>query len=346
MTNKTANAKGFTLVELLVVIAIIGVLIGMLLPAVQNVREAARRSACSNNLRQLTLGILNYESALGELPPGIRNDFGANVGANNWMGTWSWGTFLLPYVEQQGIYDVLDPSSDSLASRLSDPAVVDAVATPLETFRCPSDGSAQDTNDARRFFDSNGNQVEKVGLSNFVACNTHSWPIWTDFDVDGNGNIGAAEQVTGAFSGDRPKQLRDILDGTSNTILLGERVFGNGFMDSSIAPGIQEAFPRAANIYGTRGLGHGNGDNNQSYHAWHGIVDATFCGHGFINDYNYWEKARAASSRHPGGVNFGLTDGSVQFVRESIEHIGRFSEVDSVYERLLAIADGQVVGEY
>lgn len=346
MHSKPSNPTGFTLVELLVVIAIIGVLIGMLLPAVQSVREAARRSACSNNMRQITLGMLNYESALGELPPGIRNDFGPNVGANNWMGTWSWGTLLLPYVEQQGIFDVLDPRSGSLASRLTDPSVVEAVAMPLEIFRCPSDGTAPDSNDARRFFDSNGNQVEGVGLSSYVASNTHSWPIWTKFDADGNGTIGTGEVVTGAFSGEGATKIRDILDGSSNTILVGERVFANGYMDPSIAPGILEAFPRAANIYGTRGLGHGNGSGSQEYHAWHGIVDATFCGHGFINDYNFWEKSRAASSRHPGGVNFGLTDGSIQFVRESIEHIGRFSDVDSVYERLLAIADGQVVGDY
>ncbi|MEM9410813.1 MAG: DUF1559 domain-containing protein [Planctomycetota bacterium] len=340
-----STRHGFTLVELLVVIAIIGVLIGMLLPAVQTVREAARRSACSNNMRQIVLAMMNYESAQGELPPGVRNDFGETVTGINWKGTWSWGTFVLPYMEEEGLYQLLDPQSGSLAERLLDPQVVVAVAKPLESFRCPSDGSADGTSTARPFFDDNGVQVEEVGLSNFVANNTHSWPLWTDVDRDNNGTVAASEMVTGAFGGDGARKLRDMRDGASNSILVGERVFANGYMDPTVGPGILEAFPRAANIYGTRGLGHTNGNNIQ-YNAWHGIVDATFCGHGFINDYNYWEKSRAASSRHPGGVNFGFADGSIRFTRDSIEHIGRFSEVDSVYERLLAIADGQVVGDY
>ncbi|MCH2179135.1 MAG: DUF1559 domain-containing protein, partial [Mariniblastus sp.] len=111
--NSSPKKKGFTLVELLVVIAIIGILIGMLLPAVQQVREAARRTTCANNARQLSLAMLNYESALGTFPPGLRCDTPADsagiIQDASWKTLWSWGTFVLPYVEQNNLYEVLNP---------------------------------------------------------------------------------------------------------------------------------------------------------------------------------------------------------------------------------------------
>ena len=106
------NRPAFTLVELLVVIAIIGILIGMLLPAVQQVREAARRSTCQNNLRQLALASLNYESAHQELPIGVRNNGSA---AYSTEGEWGWGTFLIPYIELNNAYDRLNPRNLALS---------------------------------------------------------------------------------------------------------------------------------------------------------------------------------------------------------------------------------------
>ena len=121
MTKRSRNA--FTLVELLVVIAIIGILIGMLLPAVQQVREAARRSKCQNNLRQIALGALNYESALMKFPKGVaypRNItlFDPSTDLNEML--FSWSTLIAPQIEQNNAYDVLDPRSMTAAARVLD----------------------------------------------------------------------------------------------------------------------------------------------------------------------------------------------------------------------------------
>ena len=128
----SSPSKGFTLVELLVVIAIIGILIGMLLPAVQQVREAARRTQCANNIKQLVLGIHSYigDSMSGTLPPGVRNDYmittpGATYGDTNdagWKTCWSWGTFILPKVEQQNLYDLLAPRGRGVLAAALSPA--------------------------------------------------------------------------------------------------------------------------------------------------------------------------------------------------------------------------------
>ena len=147
---KKLKRGAFTLVELLVVIAIIGILIGMLLPAVQQVREAARRSTCLNNVRQISLAALNYESALGEFPIGMQVESVGNVEpvADDLYGHWSWYALILPYVEQQNLYDVLNPKAGpSLADRLAQDrsagltAVADACRNPISLFLCASDSS-------------------------------------------------------------------------------------------------------------------------------------------------------------------------------------------------------------
>ena len=126
-----ARKQGFTLVELLVVIAIIGILIGMLLPAVQSVREAARRVNCANNVRQLGIGVHNYESAYQSLPYGVYSGWG-----------YTWTTIILPYIEQQPLFDIIpQPFSDDgfiPGSSEESLALTSLVQTPVATFICPS----------------------------------------------------------------------------------------------------------------------------------------------------------------------------------------------------------------
>ena len=123
MNRNQRNKTGFTLVELLVVIAIIGILIGMLLPAVQSVREAARRTQCQNNLRQIGLACLNYESARQQLPPGVTDDDSSLIDANH-----TGFVFLLPFMEQANLFDQFDLTTDWKS----------ATNAPLPTTCCPA----------------------------------------------------------------------------------------------------------------------------------------------------------------------------------------------------------------
>ena len=181
---------GFTLVELLVVVAIIGILIGMLLPAVQQVREAARRTACLNNLTQHGLAMHNYEFSFGSLPPGVIDKAGPiqNVATGQHV---SWTIHLLRFLEQNGVADNFDIEAGTYAG--SNAA---ARAMVMYPFTCPSQSLVMDT-------------TMTAGLSHYAGChNSVEAPI----DVDNDGLLFLNSAIT----------YGDIYDGSSNTILIGE----------------------------------------------------------------------------------------------------------------------------
>lgn len=290
----TLRRTGFTLVELLVVIAIIGVLIALLLPAVQQAREAARRMQCTNNLKQLSLAVHNYHDSLGTFPSGWILQSGHSGYPNG--NYWGWGTFVLPYIEQGNIYDRVNFSYEWVNKSSTGNPNAGLSLTPLTPFVCPSDtmgsiNSKQNDNGTSNYIGSYGNK--SLNAANYVTTNNHG--IFTR-----NSNVG----------------FRDITDGTSNTILFGERTgmqIGTTDFSAGLWVGVRSG-------EGGAYLCIGRGPNNATNYI------------NGINSTNAWELAH---SLHPGGANFGMCDGSVTFLPETITL--------TAYQYLIERDDSQVI---
>src|SRR5262245_50517771 len=187
--GRRGGRAAFTLVELLVVIAIIAILIGLLPPAVQKVREAAARTQCQNNLKQHGLAIHNHNDVMGRIPEGwVVNP----AVAGSPSPAWGWGTLILPYVEQDPLYNFLAPVLIAPFPAMPAPTATNGYQTRLKVFRCPSD-PGQDINVAHNNY----------GRSNYVIN----------------------REVSGPNVGNLPAYMaiQQIADGSSNTILVGER---------------------------------------------------------------------------------------------------------------------------
>jgi prepilin-type N-terminal cleavage/methylation domain-containing protein len=192
----STERAGFTLVELLVVIAIIGVLVALLLPAVQFARESARRTQCSNNLKQLVLGIHNHEGTYGYFP--------AAYEAPNFDPGWGWGAAILPFVEQKPLYEQAQVVTMKFGNGVSPAPPTPETQTKLKAFRCPSD-PAPDLNSMRLLH----------GMSNYrsVTGCTELLTFYADYDYGGV-----------MYQNSRTK-MKSITDGTSNTLVIGECMF-------------------------------------------------------------------------------------------------------------------------
>jgi prepilin-type N-terminal cleavage/methylation domain-containing protein/prepilin-type processing-associated H-X9-DG protein len=199
MSKCRAPRSGFTLIELLVVIAIIAILIGLLLPAVQKIREAANRMKCSNNLKQQVLGLHNYHDTTGTLPPAYSAP-GVEAG-------WGWTSLILPYVEQNNLYTQLKVASVKFGNPPASPTTAAQVPlgqTKLSVFRCPSD-TGPDLNPNRWNF----------GLSNYRAvAGPITYPLFF-----------ADQDMGGVMYQNSAVRLTDITDGTSGTLAVGECMF-------------------------------------------------------------------------------------------------------------------------
>ena len=217
--------QGFTLIELLVTIAVIAILIALLLPAVQMAREAARRTQCRNNLKQLGLALHNYHDTVGVLPPSHHGGFQAHMDSKRW----GWETFLLPYIDQGNLYQQLNPNQNSLFEVVFNDDLHPLLQVSVQTYLCPSDPSQPIADPNRDFTGPTINGVAfhfnhvgfKAATSNYVANFGDFWKpfyhLWSETELKGNGAMGM----------NSARKLTDIRDGSSNTFAASERTYAN-----------------------------------------------------------------------------------------------------------------------
>ncbi|MEM7785337.1 MAG: DUF1559 domain-containing protein [Planctomycetota bacterium] len=231
-TNMNANThlktKAFTLIELLVVIAIIGILVGMLLPAVQQVREAARRASCINNTRQLALAILNEETAVEKVPPGWNI---ANLSDPLSGPGWGWATFILPHIEQGNLYENLDLQRD-----VDDPIHSDLIQTQVPIFYCPSEAGARVVDLGEPV----GGGTPSGSFTSLMVSRCDYSGVFGVSEIDDSPLAGE-----GVFYGGSRTRFSDIRDGLSNTLLTGERTQRLGAVSwVGMVPTVDEPFAR------------------------------------------------------------------------------------------------------
>lgn len=331
------SPKGFTLVELLVVITIIGILIALLLPAVQAAREAARRAQCQNNLKQLSLAVLNYEATYKIFPPSaVFRNANIDTDTEHWA---NWVILILPFIEQQALYD-----SFNLAYPISHDVNRTQRGTILSVMLCPSDGGSRRVSFSRSGEGDNwarGNYGANASLGAYSTswrpaagptATQWTWPYSRGI-MGANASIGMAE----------------IRDGSSNTILLGE-------LRSGLAPVDRRGTwaltgPGSSSLW-MHGSDDGNGPNSctsasDNILGCSEIISAV--GQDTLNREcmgccsGCSSTQGAPRSRHTGGVHVSMADGSVRFISNFIEK-GTSWDLDPndflTWQRLNASADG------
>ncbi|SFJ50442.1 DUF1559 domain-containing protein [Planctomicrobium piriforme] len=347
MKKSSSTWSGFTLIELLVVIAIIAILIALLLPAVQQAREAARRSQCKNNLKQIGLAMQNYHDSYDLFPIG---------GASDYLRAplVSWQVRVLPYLDQAALYGQLDlagtlpAASYSAGNRSMVPYQILADGRQLRqvllpTVRCPSDalGSVRNTWALGNYGASLGSQFTQSNRHpSAAACepfNGFSEKTTNWGDTQNTSLVSGVISRAGAAIG-----IRDILDGTSNTILVGEIlpmcVYGDstGYDFGSWSSSVSACNASAVTVTPINdftpcsALG---AKRRTSYPtcAAYSVGNAT--------PESAWNFAFGFRSLHAGGAQFVLADGSVRFLSENIDHAG-------TYQRLGGRSDGKLIGEF
>lgn len=338
---------GFTLVELLVVIAIIGILIGMLLPAVQQVREAARRTECANKIRQQCLALLNYHDTVGEFPsahiigPFTSSNWerepvpgGLVPGTTNTPARgafWSWTYRICPFIEFDGWYNLVDPLDWPWWEAVFPPTHPDA-GKALISQRCPLFFCPSDVRGSTERYQSGNNPDHQVAITSYLGV---------------NGRNQFAEDVAGGQDGilyvNSTIKIRDVHDGTSNTLIVGERPpaanlnWGWQWAGAGGSPGV---------VY------FGTADVVLGVHEWRTVPQnpnvlsdyfrpGEFIDPANIHRYHFW-------SHHPGGGQWGNVDGSTRFLSYSVDSADNETTggPTTVLGRLATRAGGEPTGDF
>jgi prepilin-type processing-associated H-X9-DG protein len=317
---------------LLVVIAIIAILIGLLLPAVQKVREAANRMSCQNNLKQIGLAIHSYHDANGRFPPGKGHDYTATVPGCPVYPRWSPHSAILPYIEQGNLYNSINFNYPPETPGMEGPVVnfmpawqnpgrvnADACRTVVKTYLCPSDPTSA--------------PEEWLGQNNYLA-NLGS-TFLCDLSESNLSTIAPAEMPTGVFYYLSKVRIADLTDGTSNTVLFSEKLRGTGQPNPRTDMFILQNTNTLDSTYQScSALDTSTALPLTSKQGWSWVMGEMCCtsynhvmppntttcsGIGFTGGMRNMAMAVPPSSAHTGGVNALLGDGSVRFISNNID---------------------------
>jgi prepilin-type N-terminal cleavage/methylation domain-containing protein len=347
LVMRNSRRSAFTLIELLVVIAIIAILIALLLPAVQQAREAARRTQCRNNLKQIGLALHNYHDNYQLFPMGWVDVVGGNNEPPGGHG-WAWSAYVLPYLDQAPLYNQFNFNTTPYACVVCTQPVTGnqaLVGTPLTVFSCPSDTKPKTA----------ANNTGSVGLGLGTAAIATSSYMGCRGAFEGapcgisGTNVNVDARNNGLLVINRTRNFRDITDGTSNVIAVGEvrwtqlmTVAGT----NNVGSVRQYLYGNITNAGGPDCTRNGPNNNGSQLHlrTTHKKLNGPQLPASNLH--------RAFHSMHVGGAHFLMGDGAVRFVSENIENTvtgytaALVNGPYGLYQRLGAINDGQVVGDF
>jgi prepilin-type N-terminal cleavage/methylation domain-containing protein/prepilin-type processing-associated H-X9-DG protein len=337
-----SQRRGFTLIELLVVIAIIAVLIALLLPAVQSAREAARRSQCVNNLKQLGLATHNYISNNDAVPPAGGCGTPGLPGNTNATQTYSMKVRLLPFMEQQAMYSAFNLGLSGAYSDVANATMNQTVAgATINSLNCPSDGNP-------------GHLANLGSTTRLMAVSSYFNNQGTARQYNGNNITGPSWYVGNNGNVGRMVTLAGVTDGTTNTVLFSEIIKGNNGANRWRNPSVSEQTPSTG--VGAAGSDYKdhlaclNTGTTTYVSAWDykgeywtsqdagrgGSYSATMLPNSkSCNAGTAWDNRINASSFHSGGINVLFLDGSVKFIKNSVNYVTWYA--------MATVAQGEVI---